>query len=128
MTPEIPARSNVLVVEDDVALRLLMQTLLARAGCEVECVANGAEALRKLAGTDYDAIVLDLMMPGVNGFDVLRQLSRDGDKVAGRVIVASGVNERLLESIDREQIFAVVRKPFDIAQFVSTVRQCTAAH
>lgn len=128
MTAEARCRSNVLVVEDDEALQLLMRTLLDRAGCHVECAANGAEALRKLAGADYAAIVLDLMMPGVNGFDVLAQLTRLGGKAAGRVIVASGVNERLLDTIDRGQIFAVVRKPFDIAQFVSTVKECTAAH
>ena len=63
-----------LVVEDDPALRGLLQMYLQHRGYAVETVENGREALAKLAQAVYDAVLLDCMVPEVNGLAVLRHV------------------------------------------------------
>jgi DNA-binding response OmpR family regulator len=116
--------SSVLVVEDDRSLQTLFKTLLERQGFSVDSVADGAQALDHIALRSYDVIVLDLMMGGVNGFDVLDILRSTNRSALQRVIVATGINERELCKIDRSSIFGLLRKPFDIDNFVSSVRDC----
>jgi CheY-like chemotaxis protein len=119
---------RVLVVEDDASLQLLFKALLRRHGFVVECVPDGVHALSRLDGESYDAVLLDLMMPGVNGFDVLTDLALRGHPMLSRVIVTTGVNEKLLNTIDRSRVFAVIRKPFDIDNLVDTITRCAAKH
>ncbi|MFH2001064.1 MAG: response regulator, partial [Planctomycetota bacterium] len=75
-SPGVPHREKpfVLVVEDDEAAQLQVKTMLEETGYRVAVANDGAEALEKLRGEAPDAIVLDLMMPGINGFDFLDQI------------------------------------------------------
>jgi CheY-like chemotaxis protein len=119
-----PVNESVLVVEDDNALRTLFLALLKRQGLRVECVNDGAEALDRLAKRAYDVILLDLMMPVVNGFDVLERLAETRPALLRRTIVTTGASERNLAKLDPDRVFAVLRKPFDINTLISTIRQC----
>src|SRR5260370_3480329 len=120
----IDSSLSVLVVEDDEALRTLFIALLTRQGFRVECVNDGAQALERLARTSYSAILLDLMMPGTSGFDVLRQLAETQPALLRKVIITTGVSKRDLDQVDAESVFAVLRKPFDIDGLVATIRAC----
>ena len=115
---------SVLVVDDDEALRVLFVALLARQGFRVECVNDGAAALQSLERSAYSVLILDLMMPGTNGFDVLERLSATQPAMLRRTIVATGVSSRELAKIDDASVFAVLRKPFDIDSLVTKVREC----
>ncbi|HEY0139721.1 MAG TPA: response regulator [Thermoanaerobaculia bacterium] len=115
---------SVLVIDDDEALRVLFRALLNRAGMTVECVHNGQEGLDRLATRQYDAIVLDLMMPVCSGFDVLRQFEATSPELLRKTIVTTGVNERLLAEIDRGSVYAIIRKPFDIDDLSETILKC----
>lgn len=119
-------RPAVLVIEDDESLRTLFRVLLCRRGFVVECAADGREGLERLRVRDYDVIVLDLMMPRTSGFDVLEHFAKSAKALLGRTIVTTGVNERQLQTIDREAVFAVIRKPFDIEVLIDTVASCAA--
>jgi DNA-binding response OmpR family regulator len=118
------SRAPVLVVEDDEGLQTLFTALLARAGFRVECVSDGAQALERLARSAYSAVLLDLMMRGTNGFDVLHCLAETRPALLRRTIVTSGVSERELAKVDRGSVFAVIRKPFDIDFLIATVIAC----
>jgi CheY-like chemotaxis protein len=120
------AHYAVLVVEDDEALTVLFRALLVRKGWTVDCVPNGKVALEKLGERRYDAIVLDLMMPVMNGFDVMRHLAIHSPALLRRTIVTTGVNEKLLASFDASLVYAVIRKPFDITHLTKTVAECAA--
>jgi two-component system, chemotaxis family, chemotaxis protein CheY len=61
----------VLIVDDDESVRLLLADILVRDGYQVECAVNGAEAIRMLRGPAPDLMILDLLMPGTSGWDVL---------------------------------------------------------
>jgi CheY-like chemotaxis protein len=61
----------VLIVDDDESVRLLLADILVRDGYQVECAVDGAEAIRMLRGPAPDLMILDLLMPGTSGWDVL---------------------------------------------------------
>lgn len=65
---------HILVVDDDRLSRKLVETLLEGDGYAVACVDSGSTALKAIAEAAPDLVVLDLMMPGMDGFEVLRQL------------------------------------------------------
>lgn len=115
---------SVLVVEDDAALRVLFTALLTRQGFEVECVNDGAKALDRLAERSYSVLLLDLMMPICNGFDVLERFAAEHPDRLRQTIITTGVSERDLGRIDRNSVYAVLRKPFDIDELIATVRRC----
>lgn len=119
-------RQTILIVDDDRPLRILFEALLVRQGFVLDCVEDGTEALRRLSTASYDAILLDLMMPVTNGFDVLREFAAKRPALLRRTIIATGVNDRILDTIDRESVFAVLRKPFDIDQLVDTISRCAS--
>ena len=68
---------TVLVVDDDIRVTRLLDVNLRAAGYEVTCAADGVEALEEVAKAQPQAIVLDIMMPRMNGFDVLKRLKDD---------------------------------------------------
>lgn len=123
MTEDVQSRT-ILVVEDDAALRTLFRALLMRQGWEVECVNDGAQALDRLAHQNYAVMVLDLMMPITNGFDVLSALAEKQPPLLRKTIVITGVSERDLAKVDADTVFAVLRKPFDIDCLVTTIHDC----
>jgi len=126
--PPSPARAaSVLVVEDDAALREMFIALLTHNGFKVECVPDGSAALEKLDGDhDYSVMLLDLMMPGTNGYDVLAQLRTTQPALLRQTIVTTGVSQRDLRRIDPQAVFAVLRKPFDMERLVSTINDCAS--
>src|SRR4029079_16875059 len=73
-TPESSGRRRVLVVDDDIELCALVSEFLRREGIDVEAVHDGEQGLRTALAGSHDAIILDVMLPGIAGFDVLRKL------------------------------------------------------
>lgn len=117
--------ARVLVAEDDNAVRLLVGTLLRRASYRVDFASDGAETIASLESNDYDAVVLDLMMPGASGFEVLAWLHRTKRGLArSRVIVLTAVAATELKHLTSDRVFAVIRKPFDNDDLMATVKRC----
>ena len=117
---------NVLVVEDDPAIRRLCKMVLKREGCVVEEATDGIEAVLKLGLADYDAIVLDLMMPNLDGFAFVDTLSANDPTRLKRVIVTSAASPAVIRDNLRGTPFAVLPKPFDIGELVAKVKECMA--
>ena len=76
------ARGEVLVVDDDAGFRAVIGEVLLAEGCSVREAANGREALRLLRHHLPDLILVDLMMPNMNGWDLYAELARD-ERLAG---------------------------------------------
>ena len=81
---------DVLVVDDEPQVREIVATYLERDGFRVRTAANGAEALAELAIKRADLVVLDLMLPGIDGLAVLKKLRESGDQVPVIVLSAKG--------------------------------------
>jgi two-component system response regulator AtoC len=119
----------VLVADDDAAIRTLLAAVLTRKGFEVETVRNGAEAIQKICGSNYAAILLDLMMPVTNGLEVIAYLERTApDRLKQCVIVLTAVANVDLQRLDGKPVYRVIRKPFDLDELVNTVVECADGH
>lgn len=82
-------KSNVLVVDDDPNTRGLLVDALAILGCDARRARNGEEALAAVADSKPDAIILDLLMPTMNGFSVVAKLHRQDRQIP--IILLSGI-------------------------------------
>lgn len=76
--PVLPASKLVMVVDDDSSMRDFMEFTVKKEGFRSETAADGREALRKIAAAPPDLILLDFMLPGVGGYEVLRELQATG--------------------------------------------------
>ena len=114
-----------LVADDDNTVRTLISTVLTRQGFVVEAVRNGDEAIQKIATLDYQAILLDLMMPLASGYEVITYLERTApERLRSCVIVVTAVSTADLRRLDGKTFFRVVQKPFDLDDLVATVTEC----
>src|SRR5213082_1037329 len=109
---KLPDQVGILVVEDDVSIRRLMKMVLEREGYTVEIAGDGAEAVSKLGLADYDVIVLDLMMPKLDGFTLMASLAANDPSRLNRIIVTSAVSPAVISKRMRGHPFDVLTKPF----------------
>jgi len=114
-------RARVLVIDDDPGIRTLIAALLRRRGYEHDLVENGDEAVHRLRRACYDAILLDLMLPAQNGFEILRYVRAERPHALGKVIVLTAASNTTLRDFDARGICALIRKPFDIDELLMTV-------
>ncbi|HEX9406901.1 MAG TPA: response regulator [Thermoanaerobaculia bacterium] len=120
-------KREILVVEDDRAIRHLIKMVLQREGYRVEEAADGVEAVLKLGLADYDVIILDLMMPNLDGFAFMSTLAEQDAKRLKKIIITSAASRSLIEERIRGTPFDQLPKPFDIKDLVERVRACIAA-
>jgi two-component system response regulator MprA len=126
--PPVSLQPRVLVVDDDGAIRILLTTILRRNGFDVDIARDGQEALEMVASMHYGVILLDLMMPRLDGLDVLEYLDgNEGDSPKRCVIVLTAAAGKDLSRLDGQRVFRVLRKPFDMSELMTTVRECIAA-
>jgi DNA-binding response OmpR family regulator len=116
---------HALVVDDDAGLQQLFTRILSREGFSVDTAGNGRAAYDRLSLHPYDVILLDLMMPDVNGFELLGRLQRDSPSLLPRVIVMTGASQRAIDTVETKEIWGLIRKPFDIQDLVSSVVACS---
>ncbi|MFP5247307.1 MAG: response regulator [Thermoanaerobaculia bacterium] len=118
---------GVLVVEDDPAIRRLVSMVLLRHGYRVDVAADGLEAVLKMGLSEYDVIVLDLMMPNLDGFTFLNTFAQNEPERLERVIVTSVASPAVIRERMSTAPFSVLPKPFDIGELVERVRNCIDA-
>jgi len=114
---------NVLVVDDDDSTRNMLLIVLRQAGFAADAAASVDEALQRLGTTNYSAVVLDVMMPGVSGIEVIRQLSSMGRHTKCVVLMSAGAQSEL-NGAPPALIHTKLRKPFNIKDVVDAVRGC----
>jgi DNA-binding response OmpR family regulator len=111
---------RVLVVEDDPQLAEIVAGYLSRAGFEVRVATDGLKALAAARTQRMDLIVLDLMLPGISGLEVLRRLRAEGSQVAVVVLSALGEDEDRVVGLERGADDYIV-KPFSPRELVLRV-------
>ena len=110
----------VLVIDDDADSRELLARYIVRAGFRVETASNGREGLQLAARIHPDAITLDVMMPDMNGWDVLRTLKADPRLAGLPVIMISMLGE---PSLQASGAAAFLRKPVDPSELLATLQK-----
>lgn len=128
MSPSVRP-SPVLIAEDDPAIRALVTCALRRRRLDLATAEDGAEAIELLQSRDWLVLVLDLMMPGVTGWEVIAWLRDHPERRPKTVIVVSATDRELLKEIDPTVVNAVIFKPFDILQLSAYVKaSCELPH
>ncbi len=115
--------AHVLVVEDDRHIRDLIALHLGLEGLECTLLGDGREALDRLSGTPFDLVVLDLMLPGVDGLTLCRALRRAGANIGTPVLMLTARGEESDKVLGLESgADDYLAKPFGIREFVARVR------
>lgn len=118
-------RRRILIVDDDEGIRKLMKAIFAPLDVDVEFAADGEIARQLLRQRDYDAVVLDLFLPSVNGFEIIREMKTTRPALLDRTMILTAANERTLRDFpDGRLVSCVMRKPFDVNGFVQAVLTC----
>lgn len=115
---------SVLVVDDDQSIRRMIVAALRREGYRFFEAANGREALDLMRAHHPDVVVLDLMMPMVSGWDVLRERLNEPELSRIPVIIVSANRDAELAHAVDKGICAFLPKPFDIGTLSALVRSC----
>lgn len=101
------------MVDDEAAIRALVAKIIERAGFVADTARDGREAIERIEAAEYDVLVIDLMMPNIDGYgvvDFLRQ--RGGPQPA--VILVTAADSAAVRKMDGTFVHSVLRKPFDI--------------
>ena len=112
---------RVLIVEDEVKLASLIRRGLRDEGMLADVAVKGEDALWMAGATEYDAIVLDVMLPGIDGFEVVRRLRDDGIWSPVLMLTARGEIEDRVAGLDGGADDYLV-KPFSFAELVARLR------
>jgi two-component system, OmpR family, response regulator len=112
---------RVLVVEDDVRMAAAIRRGLRFEGLVVDIAADGEAALRTVGAVDYDAIVLDVMMPGLDGFETCERLRRDGVWAPVLMLTARDAVEDRVRGLDGGAD-DYLTKPFSLAELTARLR------
>ncbi len=121
------AHVDVLIVDDDAAIRRMLRTALARLGLACTEARDGIEALACLQTVNPAVILLDLMMPRLDGYAVAEQFTASRIQEQRPVIFAlSASGDDDLRRTTADSVHAIVRKPFDINELAEIVALCVA--
>ncbi|MBI4687917.1 MAG: response regulator [Nitrospirae bacterium] len=121
---------RVLIVDDLVDNLFFMETLLKAEGCIVDTADSGALALTKVETSPPDVILLDLMMPDMNGFEVAQQL-RKNDRLPFIAILIITANRNMSEEGLKIGVNGFILKPIDFDELLEKVKElcpCQSSH
>jgi len=118
----IRRKPRVLLLDDDPSMQRLISTLLKRDGYRVDVYLTGRDALRSIEVNDYDALLLDLMMPHEGGMTVIRELREKKPQMLDRTLVISASSQSVIGTVANE-VAGVVRKPFEAEELLGAVRR-----
>lgn len=114
-------RKRVLVVDDDMPLRGMLSAALRQHGFQVLLAGDGAEAQRAMAVHHPDIILLDLMMPNVNGWDFLQRLKETGFLGKVPIIVISAHLRVDPQAVLQMGVAAILPKPFNLDDLIDLI-------
>jgi len=112
---------RVLVVEDEVKMAALLRRGLREEGLNVDVADEGERAITMAGAADYDAVVLDVMLPGIDGFETCRRLRRDGVWAPVLMLTARGTLDDRITGLDGGADDYLV-KPFAFAELLARIR------
>lgn len=134
LTAPVPEETSIeprciLVADDDAGIRRLLVTYLRRWGFVAREAQNGREALDKMRAGEADLVVMDLRMPEVSGWDLLRERAADASLRLIPVIIITANNLRdVAPGLADQNVAAVLAKPFDLDVLLNAVNESLEHH
>ena len=108
----VKSETCALIVDDDRPIRGLLKLTFKRHGIECDEAEDGSVAIERLRAKTYEVVLLDLMMPKVDGFQVIKFIERE--KPETPVLVMSATSQSHLSKLSSPVVRDIVRKPFDL--------------
>ncbi len=115
-------KTNVLVVDDLRNIRLTLGAILEDEGHNVVTVDDGYQAIEAAKKTRFDAIFMDIKMPGINGVETFREIKKINPEAAVIMMTAYSVEDLVKEALE-EGAYKIIHKPFDIGRIISTITE-----
>jgi two-component system, OmpR family, alkaline phosphatase synthesis response regulator PhoP len=111
---------NILVIEDEPTLARLLSYNLSQEGYDTKVVDHGGEGLQEALRQSYDLLILDIMLPGLNGFEVLSKLRQKGSKTPVIILTARNAEEEVVQGL-KCGADDYITKPFGVAELLARV-------
>jgi two-component system, OmpR family, response regulator len=119
------AEGRVLLVDDDEAFTAVMAERMESRGLAVDSVSNGLDALKKVSGASYDAVVLDLAMPGIDGLMTLKLLLTDNPDLQVILLTGQASTEKGVEAV-KLGARDFLEKPADLNKLLEKIKDARA--
>lgn len=111
---------KVLVIEDEPTLARLLSYNLSQEGYETTVIDHGGEGLQAAMQRNFDLVILDIMLPGLNGFEVLNRLRQGGVKTPVIILTARNAEEEVVQGL-KHGADDYITKPFGVAELLARV-------
>lgn len=122
----VDEKKRALVVDDDDPIRAMLAKVIERQDLAVDTARDGVEAIERIDEDGYAVILLDMMMPRVDGFGVLKHLEAHHPGKLRCTIIASAVPESEILKEVHLPVFRIHAKPFDMSRLIADIRTCVA--
>jgi len=114
--------NKLLVVDDDLHMRMMLEAVLESEGYSVVLAQSGPEALAMMKEEQPSLVLLDYMMPGMNGLDVLREIKKNHGQTDVIIVTGHG-NEKLSIEMLKSGAADYIQKPFTMDKLLSSVKR-----
>jgi len=115
-------KTNVLVVDDLRSIRLTLGGILEDEGHNVVTAEDGYQAIEAVKKTHFDAIFMDIKMPGINGVQTFREVKKIDPEAVVIMMTAYSVEDLVKEALE-EGAYAIIYKPFDIDRIIAIIEE-----
>jgi two-component system response regulator PilR (NtrC family) len=113
---------HILVVDDELSMRELLEVMLTKEGYEVSCAENGSKAISMIEKTDYDLLLCDIRLGDISGIEVIKALKNQNQNTVIIMISAYATTEAAVEAMN-QGAYDFVPKPFDNEELKQTIKQ-----
>lgn len=121
------SKRRVLIVDDERNMRTTLADILVEEGFEVSTADSGEKAVKICRSEPFDAVLMDVRMPGIDGIEAYRRIRQQGNEA--RVIMMSAYSvEHLMEQTLEEGVVAFLRKPLDAARLLELLGNAGGDH
>ena len=121
-TQNVQHRQRILVVDDEKGVREMIQSFLTTEGYLVTTAEDGIDALGKLQDDSYDLLITDLVMPNMDGLELIDCVCRRSPKITSLIITGSPI-ESIPKYVEQRGVFACISKPFPLNHLSQMVRK-----
>jgi len=120
------SKKRILIVDDEVSVAKTVKFILDAEGFETSVVFNGDDCLKKAEGESFDLILLDIMMPKMNGWQVFEEIHKRKPKQKVAFLTVIKYSEAVMEKLRKEGLADSIPKPFENEDLVTRVKTITS--
>ncbi len=116
-------KKNILVVDDEVEILDLLSDTLGEYGYNITCVDSGSKAIEMIKRRFYEVVLLDIMMPGIDGIETFKEIKRISPLTTVIMITSLDLEEAVKQTLLKEGAVAVLYKPFKIRKLIDIIEK-----